>query len=179
MLGGHIVFRVILEDHDGLGSVAWIDCGNPAWSDTTPEVEWDADVPRVQFTVRRLMKPVGVAIAATLMVVFLWVIDALYHGPYATVFNQRCQRLADRARLVGRSEREVVKILGAPTSVWRWQSPAEIRPRLPWPGPYSVPTYGDYTVTTYNYAPCPYTGFGLFQVHCTGGIVRDTEQLDD
>jgi hypothetical protein len=179
MPAGHIVFRVILEDHDGPGSVAWIDCGNPAWSDPTPEVEWDADLPGVPFTVRRLMIPGGVAVAATLVVGFIWGIDALYHGPYATAFNRRCQRRADRAGLVGRSERAVVKVLGAPTSVWRWQSPVELRPRLPLPGPSSVPTYGDYTVTTYNYAACPYVPYGMFQVHCTGGIVRDTEQLDD
>jgi hypothetical protein len=136
-------------------------------------------MPRARFTVRRMMLRVGVAVAVMLVVGFIWGIDACYHGPYATAYNWRCQRLADRAGLVGRSEREVVKVLGAPTSVWRWQSPVEITPRLPWPGPSSVPTYGDYTVTTYNYAPCPYTGFGMFQVHCTGGIVRDTERLDD
>ena len=113
-LGGQIVFRVILEDHDGLGSVAWINCGNPAWSDTTPEVEWDADLPRVQFAVRRLMIPVGVAVAATLVAGFIWGIDALYHGPYTTAFNWRCQRLADRAGLVGSPESDVAKILGSP-----------------------------------------------------------------
>jgi hypothetical protein len=171
MLGGHIVFRVILEDHDGLGSVAWIDCGNPALSDTTSEIEWDADLPRMQFTVRRLMRRVGVAVAATLAVGFIWGIDALYHGPYATAFNRRCQRLADRAGLVGRPEGKVLQVLGAPTSVWRWWSMVNTQTRRPSPGAYLV--------TTYNYAPCPYTGFGMFQVHCTGGIVRNTEQLDD
>jgi hypothetical protein len=171
MPGGHIVFRVILEDHDGLGSVAWIDCGNLAWSDATPDVEWDADLSRVQFTVRRLMIPVGVAVAATLAVGFIWGIDALYHGPYATALNRRCQRLADRAGLVGSPESDVTKILGEPTSVWRYWSAVSMETRQPSPGADLI--------TTHNYAPCPYVACGLFQVHCTGGIVRNTEQLDD
>jgi len=125
----------------------------------------------VQFTVRRLMMPVGVAVAATLVAGFIWGIDALCHGPYATAFNWRCQQLADRAGLVGRPEGEVVQVLGAPSSVWRWWSMVNMQTRRPAPGAYLV--------ATYNYAPCPYVPSGKFQVHCTGGIVRNTEQLDD
>jgi hypothetical protein len=172
-LGGHIVFRVILEDHDGLGSVAWIDCGNPAWSDTTPEVEWDADLPRVPFAVavRSLMIPVGAAATATFVFGFLWVIDALYHGPYSAAFNRRCQRVADRAGLLGSPEGNVTRTLGEPTSVWRYWSAVCMETGRPSPGAYLI--------TTYNYAPCPFAPFGKFQVHCAGGIVRNTEQLDD
>jgi hypothetical protein len=41
MPSSHIIFRVTLEDQDGLRSVAWIDCGNLYWGDTAPpEVQW-------------------------------------------------------------------------------------------------------------------------------------------
>ena len=69
-------------------------------------------LPREWFKVKQILLVVVVAIAAFLLTGFIWGIDALYHGPYATAFNWRCQQLADRAGLVGRPEGEVVQVLG-------------------------------------------------------------------
>src|SRR5215472_8600169 len=127
--------------------------------------------PRVRFTVRRLMAVVAVvAVIMAVLVPVLKAIDAMTHGPYARAFNQRCQGLADRAGLVGSPKTDVVKVLGEPTSVWRYWSGMDQTGR---------PAAGAYIITTYNYAPCPFVPFGKFQVHCDGGIVKATEQLDD
>jgi hypothetical protein len=129
-------------------------------------------LPRVRFTVRQMM--VAVAVVAMIMAVLVRVltaIDAMSHGPYAKAFNHRSQRLADRAGLVGRPESDLTKILGEPTSVWRYWSAVSMKTRQPSPGAYLV--------TTYNYAPCSYVPFGMFQVHCADGMVQSTEQLDD
>jgi hypothetical protein len=128
--------------------------------------------PRVRFTVRRLMAVVAiVAVIMGILAPVLTAIDAIAHGPYATAFNQRCQGLANRAGLVGRPESDVVKVLGEPTSVWRYWSSVDSTTRRP--------VAGAYLITTYNYAPCAFVPCGLFQVHCDGGFVKATEQLDD
>ncbi len=126
----------------------------------------------MRFTVRRLMAVVAiVALIMGVLVPVLKAIDATYHGPYACAFNQRCQALANRAGLVGSPESDVVKVLGAPTSVWKYRSLVHSITRRP--------VAGAYLITTYNYAPCSFVPCGIFQVHCDGGIVRATEQLDD
>jgi hypothetical protein len=79
---------------------------------------------RVRFKVRRMMVAMAVTAAACLLTGALWGIDALARGPHATAFNRRCQRLAHRARLVGRPEAEVVKVLASPREVWRYWSAA-------------------------------------------------------
>ena len=125
---------------------------------------------RTRFTVRRLMAVVAVvAVIMGVLVQFLKAVDAAIHGPYATAFNQSCQQLADRAGLVGSPESDVVKVLGKPTSVWRYSSVRDLTDR---------PAAGAYLITTYNF-PCSFLPCGIFQVHCIGGVVRSTEQLDD
>jgi hypothetical protein len=123
----------------------------------------------VRLTVRRVMVVVGIASAASLLIGFVWVVDAVAHGPYATALNRRCQRLAVQGRLVGRPETEVAKILGPPCQVWRSWSTVDSVTRQPSPGAYRV--------TTFNYAPCPFVACGLFQVHCRNGVVESTELL--
>jgi hypothetical protein len=54
-----------VEDKDGLGRVAWIDCGNPAGSGTIPEVEWDADLPGIW--IPHLMALLALAVTAVLL----------------------------------------------------------------------------------------------------------------
>ena len=80
-------------------------------------------------------------------------LDAASHGPYSTWFNKRCQRLADKAGLVGRPEADVTKIMGPPTYT--------------------------YLNTTYNYAPIWWLPTAKFQVHCEDGVVISVEQFDD
>jgi hypothetical protein len=111
-----------------------------------------------------------VAMFMGIVVPVLTAIDAIGHGPYATAFNQRYQGLANRAGLVGSPESDVVKVLGEPTSVWRYWSRIDSTGR---------PAAGAYLITTYNYAPCAFVPCGIFQVHCGGGVVRATERLDD
>jgi hypothetical protein len=79
--------------------------------------------------------------------------DAAGHGPYSTWFNRRCQRLTDEAKLVGRPEADVVKVLGPPAY-----------------------TYLD---RTYNYVPVRWFPTARFQVHCENGVVIGVEQFDD
>lgn len=84
--------------------------------------------------------------------------DAVSHGPYASWYNRRCQRLSDNARLVGGPESKIVEVLGPPSSY-----------------------YGraDATRRTYNYAPFRLIPAAKFQVHCENGIVVAIEQFDD
>lgn len=93
---------------------------------------------------------------------FFWVADAAGHGPYTIWYNERFEHLSLRAGLVGRPERDVVKILGHPSSVWKYEN-------LP----------GESLTSTYNYAPCPMVATGMFQVHCRDGVVRRIEKYDD
>ncbi len=113
------------------------------------------------FTIWRLM--IAVAVVAFLFGVvrpaFL-VFDALSHGPFTVAYNRDCQRLADEARLIGKPESEVIKVLGEPTSVWEYDHP-------------------DGWTKTFNYAPVSFVSSGKFQVHCRDGVVKILEQLDD
>jgi hypothetical protein len=128
-------------------------------------------LPGVQFSVRRMMAVVAVvAVIMSVSVSLLKAADAANHGPYTYAYNQRCQELADRAGLVGSPESDVVKVLGRPTSLWRHWSQWYQNGR---------PAPGAYINTTYNYAPCSFLPCGVFQVHCVGGVVKSTEQLDD
>ena len=119
---------------------------------------------------KRVVRNLGLVLVASLLAGCLSFYDAATHGPYARAFNQRCQRLADRAGLVGSPESDVVKVLGKPTSVWRYWSATDLAGR---------PVAGADFIATYNYAPCPFAPCGMFQVHCRSGIVEATEQLDD
>jgi hypothetical protein len=128
-------------------------------------------LPGMQFSVRRMMAVVAVvAVIMCVLVSLLKAVDAANHGPYTTAFNQRCQELANRAGLVGSPESNVRKVLGEPTSVWRRRSQWHTDGR---------PVAVAYLNTTYNYAPCSFLPCGKFQVHCVGGVVESTEQLDD
>jgi hypothetical protein len=118
-------------------------------------------LPRVRFTVRRLMAVVA-AVAVIMAVLFpvLKAIDAATHGPYAIWFNGACQRRADEAGLVGRPEKDVISVMGPPTFTYEYES------------------VGVWT-RTYNYAPSGLLPTAKFQVHCQKGIVRSVEQFDD
>jgi hypothetical protein len=85
--------------------------------------------------------------------------DALGHGPYTTNYNQKCQKLADEAKLLGRPEADIIAILGPPTDIWDYE--------------------GDGKRMTYDYNPVPFIDAGIFQVHCKNGIVTGLEQFDD
>ena len=84
--------------------------------------------------------------------------DAFCHGPYATWFNRDCQRRANEAGLIGRPEKDVELVLGAPL--------------FHYPG-------DDDSHRTYNYVPWPLFPTAKFQVHCHNGIVTGVEQFDD
>jgi hypothetical protein len=119
-------------------------------------------LPRLRFTVRRLMATVAV-VAVSLAVVppVLTAIDAANHGPFATWFNHDCQRRADEAVLVGRPEKDVTAVLGPPSYTYEYQG-------------------GNGRMTrTYNYAPSGLFPTAKFQVHCQNGIVMGVEQFDD
>ena len=93
-------------------------------------------LPGVQFSVRRMMAVVAVvAVIMSVLVSLSKAVDAANHGPYTISFNQHCQVLADRAGLVGSPESDVVKVLGKPTSVWRYWSAmfieTGVRPPVP------------------------------------------------
>jgi hypothetical protein len=91
--------------------------------------------------------------AVGILAIVLPAMDSLGHGPYSTWYNRRCQQLADAAKLVGRPEADVIKVLGPP-----------------------LYTYLD---TTYNYAPVSWLPTAKFQVHCEDGVVVAVEQFDD
>lgn len=99
-----------------------------------------------------------VAIVAVTMVTVFPFFDAFGHGPYATWFNQDCQRRCDEAGLVGRPERDILSILGPPA--------------------YHYPGDND-SQRTYNYVPWRFFPTAKFQVHCHDGIVTGVEQFDD
>ena len=129
-------------------------------------------MPRIRFTVRRLMAVVAVAAGMMgVLMPLLNAIDAANHGPHATEFNERCQELADGAGLVGRLESYVVEVLGKPTSVWKYWSATDLQT--------GQPAAGAHLITTYNFAPSFFMPCGKFQVHFAGGLVKSTEQLDD
>jgi hypothetical protein len=87
-------------------------------------------------------------------------LDAVTHGPYASWYNDRCQRLADESGLVGRPESDIITVLGRATFSYQYLDP-------------------DGLVTTYNYAPCALLPTAKFQVHSVKRIVVAVEQFDD
>jgi hypothetical protein len=116
------------------------------------------------FTVRRVIMAIATVAGFGILVLTTPVFDAAFHGPYSTWYNQRCQRLADQAHLIGRPEREVLHVLGLATYTYEY--------------PEVYPDVGTWT-RTYNYAPCPWAPTAKFQVHCQAGIVIGMEQFDD
>lgn len=110
--------------------------------------------PRWNLRAMLIALPVG----TVLLSVIFPACDAVSHGPYATWYNRKCQRLADDARLVGRPEEDIIGILGPPTFFYGAKGSRE---------------------QTYNYAPFSMFPAGKFQVHCQDGIVVSVEQLDD
>jgi hypothetical protein len=101
------------------------------------------------------------ALLLGLLIAFPFVVwlDNRARGPYVTWYNEECQRLVDKAGLIGRPERDIVSVLGPPSYVW---------------------DYGDSSGRrkTYNYAPAGIP-FSKFQVHCRDGVVESVEQFDD
>jgi hypothetical protein len=80
-------------------------------------------------------------------------LDAICQGPYTVDDNRKCQRLANQSQLVGRSEDEVIKILGEPTDVWEYN-------------------LGGQDFRTYAYSPCFWINRSVYQVQCSGGSVK-------
>jgi hypothetical protein len=114
---------------------------------------------RLQLQLRTMLIAVpALGVGLAVLTVILSGCDAFTHGPYVTWYNQRCRKLADDAKLVGRPEKDVVKILGPPTFFY--------------PG-------DDDTKRTYNYVPTPMFPTAKFQVHCHNGVVTAVEQFDD
>jgi hypothetical protein len=111
---------------------------------------------------QRTMVTVVLLIALLLCVGILSLFEAVGRGPYTTWHNERCEQLSVRAKLIGKPESDVFKVLGHPSSVWKYED---------------VP--GEPTTTTYNYAPYPWVASGMFQVHCREGIVQNIEKYDD
>jgi hypothetical protein len=110
---------------------------------------------KVRTTICVILLLIGLVIAFPFLVWF----DNRSRGPYVTWFNGECQRLADNAKLIGRPERDIQSVLGAPSYVWDYDDPTGAR-------------------KTYNNAPAGIP-FSKFQVHCRGGIVVSVEQFDD
>ena len=105
-------------------------------------------MPRMRFTVRRLMAVVAVvAVILGVLIPVLQAVDAIAHGPNAGVFNQHFEALANRAGLVGSPESGVIKVLGEPTSVWKYWSSID--------STTGRPSAGAYLITTCNYAALP------------------------
>ena len=111
---------------------------------------------------QRIMLMVVLLVVSLLGGGCLSVCDAVGHGPYTTWYNERCAHLSAQAKLIGRSESEVAKVLGHASSVWNYEN---------------IP--GEPLTTTYNYAPFPWVTSGMFQVHCREGVVQNVEKYDD
>lgn len=90
---------------------------------------------------------------------------------YVREFNERLERIAIDARLVGDNEERVETVLGPATGIYRW-----------WNSTYmdsGKPTPGAEFWTTYNYAPYWFCSCSVFQVHCRDGKVQSIELYDD
>ena len=92
-------------------------------------------------------------------------------NPYLRQYNERLERIATEAGLVGSTEERVRIQLGKPTfSHSSWHKTVTKTGE-----PTSDAEYG----TTFNYAPYWFFPFSKFQVHYRGGIVRGNELYDD
>jgi hypothetical protein len=112
-----------------------------------------------------------VVLSALALIVFGGGSDATLHGPYARWYNSRLLKMATNARLVGRSESEIERVLGKSTYVSRTWSK--------WRMATGMPAKGAKFITTFGYAPFPLLPSGVFQVHCCAGTVASLEVLDD
>jgi hypothetical protein len=92
-------------------------------------------------------------------------------NPYVRAFNERLEKLAVDAKLVGDREERIQSVLGFPTSTYSGWNITDMETGQPTPN-------AKYN-TTYNYAPYWFFPFAKFQVHCTGGIVQSIELYDD
>jgi hypothetical protein len=96
---------------------------------------------------------------ALLPVAFFGTIRNVHPGnPYVRRYNERLEKIAIDARLVGGPEAQVRLVLGEPTYIdsgWdRWVTET------------GEPTPDAKFGTTYNYAPYWFFPFAKFQVHC-------------
>ncbi len=96
--------------------------------------------------------------------------DALDRGPMTTEFNHRMRDRSLGAHLVGSPQDRVHLVLGEPDSVRQYWDVI---------GANGVPPPGARFVTTFEYFPFGTVPFSVFQVHCTGGVVRGLEMFDD
>jgi hypothetical protein len=123
-------------------------------------------------TRRRLAGAAFVIYVALLpLAFFVTVTNVNPSNPYVRQFNERLQRLALDAQLIGDSENRVTNVLGTPTSVWNYWNVTD--------GTTGKPEPGARFITTYNFAPYWYFPFSQFQVHCQGGVVQSIELYDD
>jgi len=113
-------------------------------------------------------------VAYAVSLVFVWafvIVDVANQGPYVRRYNERLEKVAIDAGLVGDSEDRVEAVLGPPTYVYGgWGS---------YDAETGEPTPGARYTTTYNYAPYPSFPMAKFQVHCRDGIVQSIELYDD
>ncbi len=118
-------------------------------------------IPRVRFTVRRMM--VFVAIVAAILFILrpaYFYIDATFNGPYTKAYNRDHESLAAAARLVGKTEADAIRVLGEPVGIYEYDQP-------------------EGRTTTLAYSPSWFDGSGTFQVHCRGGIVKSAASQHD
>lgn len=98
-----------------------------------------------------------VVAAVVLLVAFIFclpVADLAFDGPYVTRFNRELARRAADSTLVGKPEREVLRILGPPDRL-------------------------DRNPVAYVYYPYPFVPVSQVKVYCEGGIVTGVKQFDD
>jgi hypothetical protein len=92
-------------------------------------------------------------------------------NPYVRHYNERLERIATEAGLVGDSEERVEEVLGPATHTYSgWDCIVSAT---------GEPALGARYGTTYNYAPFPSFPFSKFQVHCEDGKVQSIELYDD
>ena len=116
---------------------------------------------RRRWTVRRMMMATAVIAGgmALLRPVYLFA-DAYFHGPVTRAYDMGLQRVADGARLVGKTEAEAIAILGKPTEIWKYD-------------------LGQGPTVTLAYSPSELAGSATFQVHCRGGVVKKVSRKPD
>ena len=96
-------------------------------------------------------------------------VDALFGGPYTSWYHDRMFGKAKAASLIGRSEAEVVEVLGQPSEVY----PAHSGPN------------GEFTVG-FDYRPVPIVPYSPFTVFvrdggalCVESFDRETHSFDE
>jgi hypothetical protein len=115
-----------------------------------------------------ILLPTYVLACLALILAASW--ESAQLGPYTNWFNHRLKTRAERARLVGSSEKRVVEVLGTPDNIMEFWEVLDAEGR---------PAQHAHFVRTYEYYPYPWLPFSKFQVHTVGGVVHNLEMFDD